>query len=216
MVTPAVAQPPEPELVSASMPEAEAQETGTVGEYLDQWLAHVRGRVRARTWQGYEGVIRLYALPRLSSLELVSLRPLDLQHLYSGLLAREVRPLSAGTVLNLHLVLHQALGQAVRWDLIASNPVDGAQPPRPRRPEFTAVDTALPDFLRPYLVAQRERQVRRIAEPPPPGASSGAVVEASDGSPMHPDALTNSWRRYVAKAGCRTCASTISVTRTRR
>ena len=39
------------------------------------------------------------------------LHPLHIQRLYGSLLEREP-PLSAGTVLNLHLVLHQALGQA--------------------------------------------------------------------------------------------------------
>ena len=60
---------------------------------------------------------------------------------------------------------------------------------------------ALPEFLRPYLIAQRERQAQRIAALERPGPPSGVVVDGTDGSLMHPDALTNSWRRYVAKAG---------------
>ena len=32
--------------------------------------------------------------------------------------------------MNLHLVLTQALGQAVRWGIVDKNPVKGAQPPR--------------------------------------------------------------------------------------
>src|SRR5439155_18087671 len=50
---------------------------------------------------------------------------------------------SGGTVLNLHLVLTQALGQAVRWGLIGVNPASGAQPPRPHRPEQVVIDEAL-------------------------------------------------------------------------
>jgi len=50
---------------------------------------------------------------------------------------------SAGTVLNLHLLLTQAVAQAVRWQLLAANPVAGAQPPRPRRPPRLLVDRAL-------------------------------------------------------------------------
>ncbi len=258
------------------MPHRNEDLPDTVGQYLLQWLSHARGRVRARTWQGYEGLIRLYALPSIGNLDLVAVQPLDLQHLYSRLLEREVRQLSAGTILNLHLVLHQAFGQAVRWGMIASNPVDGAQPPRPRRPEFAAIDpalverilsglqghpielavaiavatgmrrgeicglrwsdldehltvaqvrrtlqvarpnlifehpktarsrrtVALPEFLRPYLIAQREGQARRIIAPEQQSTEpSRLVVDGKDGSPLHPDALTNSWRRYVAKAG---------------
>src|SRR6266571_2288935 len=105
--------------------------------YLEQWLGHVRGRVRASTYEGYEALLRLHAMPHLHTVPLDSLRPLHLQNLYARLLAQtEPRRLSAGTVLNLHLVLTHALGQAVRWQLLPSNPAAGAQPPRPRRPEL--------------------------------------------------------------------------------
>jgi integrase len=73
---------------------------------------------------------------------LAELRPLDLQRIYSDLQQRtgSSRKLSGGTVLNLHLVITQALGQAVRWELLAANPANGAQPPRPRRTEPFFVD----------------------------------------------------------------------------
>src|SRR5689334_7185100 len=105
--------------------------------YLDQWLAHAKGRVRAKTHDGYAGLIRLYALPSIGHLALDEVRPLTLQGLYSDLLARG---LSGGTVVNFHLVLTQAFGQAVRWNLLAANPAAGAQPPRPRRRELAVVD----------------------------------------------------------------------------
>lgn len=43
-------------------------------------------------------------------------------------------------MLNLHLVLTQALSQAVRWGYLSTNPASGAQPPRPRRAELTVLD----------------------------------------------------------------------------
>ena len=42
----------------------------TLGAYLASWLAHVKARVRAKTYQGYEGVIRLYAEPGLGDVAL--------------------------------------------------------------------------------------------------------------------------------------------------
>ena len=81
------------------------------GEYLQQWLSHTRARVRPKTYEGYEGVIRLYATPALGEIPLGSLHPLHLQNLYASLTGRG---LAGGTVLNLHLVLTQALAQAVR------------------------------------------------------------------------------------------------------
>ncbi|MGH2692421.1 MAG: tyrosine-type recombinase/integrase [Actinomycetota bacterium] len=114
----------------------------SLDQFLQEWLAHTRGRVRATTYAGYESLIRCYALPALGEVRLSELSPLHLQRLYSSLLVPE-RHLSAGTVLNLHLVLTQALGQAVRWGICASNPVTGAQPPRPVRPEPVVVDRDL-------------------------------------------------------------------------
>src|SRR5438128_2151421 len=113
-----------------------------VDHYLHEWLAHTRGLVRATTYQGYESLIRLYASPALGEVPLSELSPIDLQRLYSSLLVPE-RRLSSGTVLNLHLVLTQALGQAVRWGILLSNPAKGAQPPRPVRPEPVVVDASL-------------------------------------------------------------------------
>jgi integrase len=120
--------------------------TLTVGEYLSDWLGHMRGRVRPKTHDGYSGLIRLYADPAIGRASLRELGPLDLQRLYGELQRRE-RALSAGTVLNLHLVLTQALGQAERWGLIARNPAKGAQPPRPRRGQPAVVDRSLADRL---------------------------------------------------------------------
>jgi len=114
----------------------------TLGAYLGQWLAHARGRVRAKTLDGYEALVRIHATPMLGEIALSALRPLDLQRAYAQLLGPE-HGLSAGSVLNLHLVLTQALGQAQRWGMIATNPAHGAQPPRPRRAEPAVVDRAL-------------------------------------------------------------------------
>jgi integrase len=123
---------------------AEAGSALTVGAYLADWLAHVRTRVRPTTYDGYEVLIRLHLAPALGAALLSDIRPLDIQHLYGQLLAPQgKRALASGTVLNAHLVLTQALGQAVRWGLLGANPAAGAQPPRPRRAELHSVDAEL-------------------------------------------------------------------------
>lgn len=116
---------------------------GSTGDFLRSWLGHAKGRIRVRTYQGYEGLIRLYALPALGDLPLKGIHPLQLQSLYGFLLTERTPPISAGTVLNLHLVLTQAFGQAVDWGLLDRSPAAGAQPPRPRRPEPAIVDAEL-------------------------------------------------------------------------
>jgi len=115
----------------------------TVGSYLSSWLKHSKTRVRTKTYEGYEGLVRLYTLPRIGLIRVSDLTPLHLQSLYADLLSDPNRPLSGGTMLNLHLVLTQAFSQAVRWGVMASNPASGAQPPRPNRAELAVVDAPL-------------------------------------------------------------------------
>jgi integrase len=117
----------------------------TVGAYLERWLNHTRSRVRPSTHEGYAALLRCHVIPTLGPLPLAQLHPLHLQDLYAHLL--EPRPqhrsLASGTVRNLHLALNNALNQAVRWQLLASNPAGGAQPPRPRRAQPTIADPTL-------------------------------------------------------------------------
>jgi integrase len=57
----------------------------------------------------------------------------DIDDVYAYLLrrgGRDDRPLSPGTVHRVHVVLHRALTQAVRWEWIWSNPAAFASPPR--------------------------------------------------------------------------------------
>jgi integrase len=60
--------------------------------------------------------------------------------------------LSPSTVQKIHHVLHKALAQAVRWDLIARNPADAVKAPRPA-----------PEEMRP-LSAEEARRLLDAAE----------------------------------------------------
>lgn len=251
------------------------EEEETVGGYLSSWLQHSKTRVRTKTHEGYEGLVRLYARPGIGDIPLASLSPLALQRLYADLLSDPERHLSGGTVLNLHLVLTQAFSQAVRWGVMASNPASGAQPPRPRRAELAVVDAALagrllkvsagtrfevpvavaiatgmrrgeilalrwsdvspdlslahvqrsiqptksglvfeqpktrrsrravvlPEFLRPYLVRQREGQARRKSEAVAAWQENDLVIDRGDGSALNPDTLSSGWAGFLRRAG---------------
>src|SRR5581483_6931837 len=74
----------------------------TMGDFLAAWLAHMRGRVRRVTWEGYEVLIRRHVMPSLGHIAFGELSPLQLQQLYAHLLAgsEETPALSAGSVLN--------------------------------------------------------------------------------------------------------------------
>src|SRR5437667_9032581 len=76
----------------------------TLNEYLDRWLeTAVKPRVREKTCQDYEGMLRRYVRPSLGERLLMALRPLDLQTTYQqmmqrGLSARTVRYTSCAEV----------------------------------------------------------------------------------------------------------------------
>jgi len=71
------------------------------------------------------------ASPRASPV--AKLTTADIDDFYAHLRlhgGREGRPLAPGTVHRVHVVLHRALAQAVRWEWIWLNPASNASPPR--------------------------------------------------------------------------------------
>lgn len=109
-------------------------ERQTVGQYLSRWLDDsARPSLRPRTFTRYEQLIRLHAVPRIGKIILARLTPQDLAHLYRDRLDAGQSPRS---VQFLHAVLHRALKQALAWGLIARNPADAVQAPRPERKDI--------------------------------------------------------------------------------
>ena len=65
----------------------------TLNEYLDRWIqTAVRPRVREKTCQDYEGMLRRYVRPNLGEAVLAPMRPLDLQMAYQQMLERGCPP----------------------------------------------------------------------------------------------------------------------------
>jgi len=109
----------------------------TLNEYLDRWLeTAVRPRVRAKTFQDYQGMLRRYVRPILGERVLAGMRPLDLQSMYHQV---SERGLSARTVRYTHVVVKSAMQQAVRWRLLLENPADGLKVPQQPRNEMRAL-----------------------------------------------------------------------------
>jgi integrase len=109
----------------------------TVSEYLDQWLqAAAKPRVRERTYTWYIDLLKWYVRPTLGDKKLSSVRPLDVQALYSSL---QEKGLSAKTIRHVHTTLSTAFTQAVRWRLLVQNPALMVKPPRQVRKEMQAL-----------------------------------------------------------------------------
>jgi integrase len=115
-----------------------AGETETVGQFLARWLEiEARPRLRPSTFQSYAGIVRIHIIPGLGRLRLAAIGP---QHVQEFLADWSKGPLSTRRVQYIHAVLRAALGDAVRWELIARNPAALVRPPRVIRVEAEAFD----------------------------------------------------------------------------
>ena len=111
----------------------------TVGEFLQLWLqTYAAPNTAPKTYERYEQLMRVHVVPLLGNIPLSKLRPLHIQGVYQRV--REMGR-SARTALHCHRVLKQALGHALKWQLLARNPAEAVDPPRPERhemPSFTS------------------------------------------------------------------------------
>ena len=111
----------------------------TVGEYLDRWLNDSdRGSVRTSTYERHEQIVRLHLKPALGRLKLSKLTPAHMQGLYRDKLDSG---LSSATVQKIHAVLHKALAQALKWNMIPRNAADAVKAPRPAPEEMHPLST---------------------------------------------------------------------------
>jgi integrase len=100
----------------------------TLNQFLDRWLeVCAKPRLRAKSFQDYEGLLRRYVRPCLGAKTLATVSAFDIQMLYRDLLTGG---LSARSIRYTHAVLRSALKQAVRWSLILANPADLVDLPR--------------------------------------------------------------------------------------
>ena len=112
----------------------------TVGKYLDRWLTDsVRDSVRNSTHERYGQIVGLHIKPVIGRVKLKALTPAHVQGLYRDRLDAGLSP---ATVNKTHVVLHKALKQAMRWNMIPRNVTEAVTPPRPTPEEIRPLDAA--------------------------------------------------------------------------
>jgi len=89
-----------------------------VRSVLLRWLEDTRARVRPRTYERFEGIVRLHILPSLGPIRLDRLAP---QHVQALLNRKSEEGLAPQSVKHIRTVLGMALNRAVRWQLIPRN-----------------------------------------------------------------------------------------------
>ncbi len=105
----------------------------TVGAYLDKWLGGLKGAMRESTLSRYEIAIRCHIKPSMGRVRLRNLSPAHLSSFYQSKLSEGHAPASVN---KLHVTLHKALGQAVKWGMIPRNVASVVQAPRPAPEEM--------------------------------------------------------------------------------
>lgn len=109
------------------------------GEYLDYWKDKTFSNLEITTKEGYIQKIDKHIKPYLANILLENLKPLHLQNFYEEKLKNGKLDgkggLSARTVLALHRIIHSALEQAVKWQLVIRNVAECVEPPKAKKYE---------------------------------------------------------------------------------
>lgn len=121
----------------------------TVGDFLtERWLPARKMSLRPSTYASYQTAINRHVIPELGHVQIQQLSPDRLDRFYASLVAGG---LSAKTVRNIHGLLHKALRDAVRKNLVPRNVADAADPPKLHRANRDEMKTWTPVQLRVFF-----------------------------------------------------------------
>lgn len=105
----------------------------TVSQYLTDWLIAQEALLRPRSYVRYCDDVRLHLVPTIGTIKLSQLTAQQIERLYAE---KRAAGLSAGSLQHLHAVLHKALADAVRLELVPRNVASLARRPRAERAEM--------------------------------------------------------------------------------
>lgn len=106
----------------------------TVESWLDTWLKeYKKDNIRPTTYSSYEYIIRVHIKPGLGKAHIRELKPEQIQKFYNE---RKASGLSSRTVRYIHVVLHEALEQAMRNNLIVRNVSEATTLPKQEKKEM--------------------------------------------------------------------------------
>jgi integrase len=105
-----------------------------VADWMNTWLVqYKKGEIKPKTYDDYEYLIEQHIIPEIGAILLKNLKTNDLQSLYNR---KSESGLSPRTVRYIHSVLHNALNQAVRGEIITRNVSDATSLPRREKKEM--------------------------------------------------------------------------------
>jgi integrase len=116
-----------------------------VGEWLDTWMKeYKKSSIRPATYSSYHSCIEQHIRPVLGNMELQKVRPQHIQSLLNdmGQDTKEHKAFAPWTILKAKNVLSGAFEQALRNELIVTNPVKAAVSPKLEQKEIRILSEA--------------------------------------------------------------------------
>jgi len=134
----------------------------TLNDFLTRWESWVATQVSGKSLERYSELLRHHIRPHLGAMRIQKLKTVNFTELYGRL--QKPKPEGAGlsprTVGHVHRVLHRVFVNAMKWGVVARNPVAAADPPRVQP---TEIEILAPDQIRVVLDALRGRPLYPVA-----------------------------------------------------
>lgn len=110
----------------------------TLEEYFNYWYEQCCiAKLSPTTYESYKRNIDKYIIKYLGNIKLANLLPLQLQSFYNTL----SETLSNTTIIYIHRIIHRALNQAMKWDLIVRNVSDNVELPKKIKYQATILNS---------------------------------------------------------------------------
>ncbi|QDX92018.1 site-specific integrase [Brevibacillus laterosporus] len=112
----------------------------TISQYMDYWLEnYAKTSTRHTTHNVYENRVKRYITPRIGRIKLKDLKAMHLQKMYGDLLKDGAMYREGGvspiTIRHIHGLIHKALQNAERWQMITRNVARLVELPRVEKKE---------------------------------------------------------------------------------
>jgi integrase len=136
----------------------------TLAQYLlDYWLPTIRSSTRASTWDAYKRAVEQHIVPSLGGISVQALTAHQLDRFYADQLddgrLDGTKGLAVKTVRNLHAMLHKALRDAERKQLVMRNVAANADPPKQSHRSLDLAQTWTAEQARVFLDAMRPHRL---------------------------------------------------------
>jgi integrase len=94
--------------------------------YIKRFMEATKPNLAYKTYSTYEYIVNKHLTPFFGYMELSKIKPMDIQEFYT----KSLESVSTTTVKHFHNLLNKAFKQAIKWQLINSNPCAAVEAPK--------------------------------------------------------------------------------------